>query len=167
MRTDSCQSASLTRGSPTVFRCYIRMACSLQTNRYRVHLEAAWGKHSHTRFDWHVLTYLNEPEWKKCYSLVPSLQTKVVWKGLLYIFKCFPYLSHHYSLSFSFLSACLSLHPSSYFSIFLVVFCLSFVWISAHCATRKCTSWACQLHHCAFYLERPKPTIYQWNQPGI
>lgn len=76
MRTDSCQSASLTRGSPTVFRCYIRMACSLQTNRYRVHLEAAWGKHSHTRFDWHVLTYLNEPEWKNATASFPHSKRK-------------------------------------------------------------------------------------------
>lgn len=47
---------------------------------------------------------------------------KVVWKGLLHIFKYFPYVSHHYSLSFSILLACLSFHPSSYFSIFLVFF---------------------------------------------
>lgn len=44
---------------------------------------------------------------------------------------------------------------------------LSLLWISAHCATRKCTSRACQLHHGAFHLERPEPSVYQWNQPGI
>ena len=48
-----------------LFRCYIRVACSHQTNRCRVHLEAAWGERSHTRFDWHVLTSPNEPPKKK------------------------------------------------------------------------------------------------------
>lgn len=47
------------------FRCYIRVACSHQTNCCRVHLEAAWGERSHTRFDWHVLTSPNEPPKKK------------------------------------------------------------------------------------------------------
>lgn len=49
----------------------------------------------------------------------------------------------------------------------LSLFSLSLLWISAHCATRKCTSRACQLHHGAFHLERPEPSVYQWNQPGI
>ncbi|MEQ2177407.1 hypothetical protein GOODEAATRI_003170, partial [Goodea atripinnis] len=39
--------------------------------------------------------------------------------------------------------------------------------ISAHCATRKRKSRGCQLHHCAFYLECPKSSVYQWNQPGV
>lgn len=47
------------------FRCNIRVACSHQTNCCRVHLEAAWGERSHTRFDWHVLTSPNEPPKKK------------------------------------------------------------------------------------------------------
>lgn len=47
-----CPSHSLMCSSLTVFRCYIRMACSLQTNCSRVYLEAAWGKCSHTLFDW-------------------------------------------------------------------------------------------------------------------
>lgn len=63
-RTKSGQSASLMRDSPTVFLCYIRTRCQLQTKRCRVHLEAARGSRSHTRFDWHVLTSPNEPNFK-------------------------------------------------------------------------------------------------------
>lgn len=52
------------RDSPTVFLCYIRTRCQLQTKCCRVHLEAARGNRSHTRFDWHVLTSPNEPNFK-------------------------------------------------------------------------------------------------------
>ena len=79
----------------------------------------------------------------------------------------------HFQVLFRFLSH-LSLSLSLSLSLFffflppsLSLSSLSLLWISAHCATRKCTSRACQLHHGAFHLERPEPSVYQWNQPGI
>lgn len=138
------------------FRCYIRVACSHQTNCCRVHLEAAWGERSHTRFDWHVLTSPNEPP-KKKRKLHPDSHT-VNQAGLkvpVVHFQILFRLLSHLALSLFFFPPSLSL------------FSLSLLWISAHCATRKCTSRACQLHHGAFHLERPEPSVYQWNQPGI
>lgn len=61
-KSSSGHSASLMRGSSTVFRYYIRIYYSLQTKCCRVHLEAAWGNHCYAPFDWHVLTSPNEPE---------------------------------------------------------------------------------------------------------
>lgn len=122
MRTNTGQSASLMCGSPTVFRCYIRMACSLQTNRCRVHLEAARGKHSHTCFDWRVLTSLNEPKVKK--KMLQPYSHALNESGLKGLVVNFLYLSHQYSLSLLSLSVCLYLHLSSSFTLFLVLFFL-------------------------------------------
>lgn len=99
------------------FRCYIRVACSHQTNCCRVHLEAAWGERSHTRFDWHVLTSPNEPP-KKKRKLHPDSHT-VNQAGLkvpVVHFQILFRLLSHLALSFFFFShpLCLFfLSPSS------------------------------------------------------
>lgn len=170
MRADTIQSASLICDTPTVFRCYIRIACSLQTNCCRVHLEAAWGNRSHTQFDWHALTSPNEPKIIIKNASAWFSPSKQGWSEsacctlssffLLYLITI---LSFSPSLC---PSACTSPSLPLSLSLCLSVF-FSFLWISAHCATRKCTSRGCQLHHGAFYLECPEPSVYQWNQPGI
>lgn len=80
--------------------------------------------------------------------------------------------SHHCSLFFSpllvcllFSTLCLNLSPFLHLLVIFIFF--YFLWISAHCATRKCTSRGCQLLHCTFYLDCPEPSVYQWHQPGI
>lgn len=94
-RTKSGQSASLMRDSPAVFLCYIRTQCQLQTKCCRVHLEAAPGNRSHTRFDWHVLTSPNEPNFKADSHAVNRA-------GLLAqaFYLLLPYQSHRHCLLF-------------------------------------------------------------------
>lgn len=117
------------------------------------------------RFDWHVLTFPNEPpekRKKKVFILILTLHARHIPKWLFLVhFSFFPYPISS-AISFSPSHCCPP--PLPHVSVF---FSPSLLWISAHCATRKCTSRACQLHHGAFYLECPEPSVYQWNQPGI
>lgn len=167
----TCPSHSLMCGSLTVFRCYIRMACSLQTNCCRVYLEAAWGKCSHTLFDWRTPAGPNQPKYKFLQSdshapkeaslKAPFVDFKSSFSHLTLFVLPFALLPNPLPLS-SFILPWILL-----FFYFFIIFILPFLWNSAHCATRKCESRSCQLHYCAFYLECPKPSVYQWNQPGI
>lgn len=75
---------------------------------------------------WLACSYL--PKWatikKNCCSLILTLQSRLVWKCLLYILKYFPPSSHHYSLAPLDLSALpspapiFSAPPSFFFLLF-------------------------------------------------
>lgn len=136
--------------SPTVFLCYITTRCQLQRKCCRVHLEAARGNRSHTRFDWHVLTSPNEPNFEADSHAVNQGPTACT---SLLPFTSIPVSSPPSLVS---LPVCLGPPPPP-----------ASLCISAHCPARKRAGRGRQLNHGAFYLECPQPSVYQWNQPGI